>query len=830
VLDVWDVEPGDRSDPQQSDEARILIDAGWDDDNSSNSSEEIIETTTTAPSPPASGANWTCMMGLSCSLAMNSSMLRGSARLVVLSSGICGNNQSKVIDFKGFMMPAEPGIDGKGFWLRSAKTGHPSDEYRVCWSLNPKDFGLSTNVLYYPHDLGMMRLEGPIADNRTVVCTLGFSCILSLDGLGLISKNLLVVQEGPGGCNRGEDSLLASIPGIINPRNPNTDNTTYAIGSAIEKVGHTSYSICWGHNPNGWKQSNVHIGSLIFRGPIGIDVKCTVYRNCTFTLEGPLIQSGDRLRLIINANSGCGQSWNPVINSGNTKLYDNKGLPTSSIILKPQSLKDGISQIVHAQLQVEVPETTIGSRYMMCWCSYLASNDTKINRKCDRVEDFNVQLGTLSVVRVDPTQTLSCPLSKDCTFQVKGHDLGPGDRLLLIDYETNCHEPKVNTFKNVFPFAETPVYISSGGGIFKLGRPIKVGVFRLCFCPNTTNVHCLPAQNEGYGNFHQSAGKLAIRGSDEFLISSSKCLDEAPYKLCSVTLRPERAGRPFTVRIKGWDLKDTDVLQIHKYVAPKLKTYGTELTPDIAVRGPDSHKFTCGTPATHDEVEITERPRWRLEQKPLNKDGSLGEWINEYTYTLLAWPVHIRTPGLFSVCWGLGQYNTSNLTSSQGGASNLLDVQPAPNQHFVEVERLDMTGPMIDQRLPKLEAGVVGTVKLTGRLLRLSDRLTVVPLKVMCGTPAASESFKGVFTPDRQGDGGQIAVLPFVPILQPSNAARGSWVSKLLLTHLVLIVSVGVVDFSAPMERNSISVLPNSTLLDQNLRCSSQSVQRASLT
>jgi hypothetical protein len=185
-------------------------------------------------------ANYSCIMGLSCTLIITGFGMEPTNEIVAVN-GSCGNS-TEVANLTWTRTNGSVNSNGTNatYTFGSPVFGEPGDQYRLCWGHEPvglTDFNFEIDPTY--------GLIGPARGNYS--CTIGEPCTAQIVGFGLNESNMMLMGAF-GKCGEPElmvSSLYFPVTGV------SSDGTTanFSLGTVNFGFIGDMYKLCWAWDP-----------------------------------------------------------------------------------------------------------------------------------------------------------------------------------------------------------------------------------------------------------------------------------------------------------------------------------------------------------------------------------------------------------------------------------------------------------------------------------------------------------------------------------------------------------------------------------------------------
>jgi hypothetical protein len=180
------------------------------------------------------------------------------------------------------------------------------------------------------------------------------------------------------------------------------------------------------------------------------------------------------------------------------------------------------------ELTFELGASRGPGRYKVCYCHDYGD--------CDSPDEYFQTAGELVVVGIDADEDKVCYLEMECKVVLPGSQLNSGDALVVVDGDGDCREI-TRTYGGADGSFDglSSVNFGTTSGVmsvflatradryevtFNLGRPLRVGRFRLCYCSAVEHTFCdaitkeltTNGRTETINLFDDYAGSLSVRG------------------------------------------------------------------------------------------------------------------------------------------------------------------------------------------------------------------------------------------------------------------------------------------------------------------------------
>jgi hypothetical protein len=354
-----------------------------------------------------------CTMGRSCDIAVDGYGLQDTNRIVVISSGQCGDPNAVVatdtwniaspqrrllsatpptsrrlqqVETPGGQQESTPGIlsDGSAdstYTFGTPVVGLPGDNYKLCWS--PEGGGMDDFNVEIDD---IVELVGP--NTLDAECTMGLPCDISVTGFALDdSSSLLVI---PGGSACGSDAAAIArwdasdgTPAVnyldwdsVTPETVADDDASasYDFGTPVEGSPGPIYKICWSHDSLAAADHLVELGVFTLNGPETASFTCYIGGQCSMTIDGYGFETTNSLVIVygpydqINgagtSGAGCGDAYfDPVPPSS--------GVMPASLAQSPATDTFTAEQ---AEYQIGQAFGPVGDHYKLCWAPVPSKN------------------------------------------------------------------------------------------------------------------------------------------------------------------------------------------------------------------------------------------------------------------------------------------------------------------------------------------------------------------------------------------------------------------------------------------------------------------------
>ena len=353
-------------------------------------------------------------------------------------------------------------------------------EYRLCWCAG-------TGILGTPHtcsapehfgvDAGTFTIVGPAPLAQTRTCVAGQPCYLD----GIIGNHLSILDYVEVLDTCGVPSVVPRFPGHGSASLLFSSGAAVSWGVQAVTAAGGNYQLCWcakGRSQftcNQPEDFRAHIGSLLLIGvsPLTQDRTCVSGQICVLQgILGEFLSSSNSIAVL----DTCA-THSPL-----------GGFPDSGIAPLTSS---GQAQWAGTAL------TAAGGQYRLCWCS-------GVTESCSVYEDFNTDMGRLTLVGVVPGQDRTCVSGLTCYLDgIQGQHLLSEDQYAVLD---TCGEPHA---VHRLPSAGLATAVSASGAQLSWGSNVVTaagGQYQLCWCAG-----------DGYdcgtsAHFRVPVGRLTIVG------------------------------------------------------------------------------------------------------------------------------------------------------------------------------------------------------------------------------------------------------------------------------------------------------------------------------
>lgn len=274
--------------------------------------------------------------------------------------------------------------DQMGYKFATPFANQPSKKYQLCWDQDPPN-GVPVNAgiyQFYRVAVGTFTMNGPY-QGQSISCSLGSSCTVQVEGIGLKDTNrLMVISAFGGSCGSippNTPMLPAAMEGLNNPRLVTNDifDNKYDLGRVSAGGSYSEcrvaeprelcigyhYRMCWSHggdlNAAGDWPYLVDIGTFALVGVYGTySVECVLGSVCAFSIYGLNLERKNKV-LIIDSSTTCGD-MDPQI-----AKFDGLHNPRSaSLVSNVPAIAGGRME---ATYQLGVGNSGILGTYRLCW-------------------------------------------------------------------------------------------------------------------------------------------------------------------------------------------------------------------------------------------------------------------------------------------------------------------------------------------------------------------------------------------------------------------------------------------------------------------------------
>jgi len=453
-----------------------------------------------------------CKMTKECTLDVTGYMIaKVSSILFLPSSSTCGEVSPTFPDWVGVIGGAvswEPKVnplvegdfvsedhaDVARYEFGVPTGGITAIDFRICFSQT----GATTGD--HRTELGTLIMSGPFVEPSPFTCTMGITCMVTIDGAALAGQNKLVMLK-QGECGSSTD-LVDFAPFTPNP-GVQGDFKTYNFGRCTDGVPGT-YTICWAYEDlAGLTEYKFRVGQVTMRGPYAAATGCILSLPCSFTLAGVLLEEGNEVT-ILKKDQTCGANGAQKANWANMV-----------------EVKKADSSLLYS---FGTPTQGAPGEYKLCF----AFLDT---------EDPIVNVGTFTMSGPTHPRLYECRLTKLCSITLEGVNLVTTNKVAIKLATDSCGD---NAAAVVFRDVTNPQTVSVGTsgkfdyyefGISSSGLP---GTYRLCWGQNPSSI----------ADYNVDLGDLVVYGAGTLGLST-----------CTL-------GLPCPVRIMGLGLIHDNALAI----------------------------------------------------------------------------------------------------------------------------------------------------------------------------------------------------------------------------------------------------------------------------
>ena len=369
---------------------------------------------------PSSGQNFSCTLGSDCilTLAGYSQPTSPAYYQVVITAGSCGTGLTAA-SFSGTFENPRAVWDNENDNYYEMRIGTDADttaSYKVCWAANPAS--LNDYILY----VGDFVMNGPTT-GMSHSCTMGKSCVVTLQGSGFSQNNALLVAVGASGvCPLLVDSLVSSFgSSFVHPMTPQSSPyTQFSFGSPVSAHDNqpgSGYRLCWSNSPTQTPPAktnadySIDAGLFTLNGPVQSNHQCVMTLPCQITLTGSGLTLGAHGLYLLDEGASCGTGAYLANASGG-----NWTNPASASGDSLDTFAFGIST-----------EGLPNSNYVICW-GFGASNQV----------DYNVYVGTFELGGPDLLTGSTCVKGEICVITLTGIAFANTNKILIVDVGSAC--------------------------------------------------------------------------------------------------------------------------------------------------------------------------------------------------------------------------------------------------------------------------------------------------------------------------------------------------------------------------------------------------------
>jgi hypothetical protein len=596
---------------------------------------------------PVLHASMTCVSGQPCVIDnMLGQHLMDGDRLLALDS--CGTYAGSLV----------PKFSQSGLTVNAATSGASVDWgsfaitaaggiYQLCWCA----VGFSCSIAEdYRVSMGTLSIRGPspIVQDRTCISGLpcSFEGMHGLDILGNSAQDVSAIRIVASGVSHFEVShgLTSSINGswtmltcFCDANVSSCDATVSGVSECFLNMSLTSPF---------WKLSFLPAPHADY--PIIHEVQLysregwvSLNRLTVVDVSAPPLSGSFAEYHLVDGNnatkwaSGPGGPWEIVLSAHETDHI--MVLATCGMASPGSPNLESLGSIVAEQPQViygpaaalptitwgSHPITAQGGLYRMCWCAHTSG--------CSTTEDFQVDLGRLTIIGPSPTNHRTCVSGQICALDgLTGQHLSDSDRIFILGTcGIKSMIPRMTSVGTRF------TVFSSGSNILSTIEPTAAGgTYRLCWCAGVASQCTLASE------FRVDAGALTLVGVAP-LRQHRTCVSG---QTCSL--------RGFT----GFVSKQDRFLALDTCgIATSLARQSTFMAPQA------ENRVTCNATAPIDEF-----------------NNSLCVPTGNTTWTTLEWQsMSSAAGGQYRLCWCTGiMCSSSEAYRVDAGQFTLIGVSP----------------------------------------------------------------------------------------------------------------------------------------------------------
>ena len=327
-------------------------------------------------------------------------------------------------------------------------------KYRLCWCSGA---GLCDMSEQHRVDVGTLFVLGPSPLSQDWTCISGQTCRLhGVDGQGLKVSDAFAVLE-----TCGKEGVPDGFPeGVLNSDSDPSGELILSFRADSITAASSEYRLCWcasevtSYSTSSSATTDFGQLRILGPGPLHQDRTCVSGQTCRISgITGTGMIAGDLF--IVQDTCGLADAL-----SG----FPARGFPTTAD-------SSGV-----AIVWGNIPVTSAGGLYRLCWCSGLVTTG------CFNARDFSVDVGALTLIGTSPLeQYKTCVAGMTCEISgLSGQHLSSLDQYLLLE---TCGEASssASEYACTFESFEGPGKASSAKWISSL-VPLIGGEYRLCWC------------------------------------------------------------------------------------------------------------------------------------------------------------------------------------------------------------------------------------------------------------------------------------------------------------------------------------------------------------
>ena len=481
---------------------------------------------------PVSSEGRTCISGRACFLdGFRGQYLLDTDRAFVMDT--CGHQVARGFDSQGAGLVQSIGTVQ---WASQPITA-TGGRYRLCWCSLINSSAVSTNVSGNPipceaahvdgflTDVGTLHILGPNPFSQSWTCVAGESCKISgIQGFGLSDSDSIMVLQT---CSTA--ALVPRFPMFGQAETVFNKGSEAAWITEVSAAGGT-YQLCWcseqelDGNITGCTapEHAVSFGTLTILGPSPLWQLATCISGQSCRVDGMTGLDWTQATDFIAVMNTCGVT-------SAIPRWGNEGI--AEIFLGVDSGASFAWQ--YAAI------SAAGGNYRLCWCGTSAnhsleqealqivnsfnssskvlhaSNTTPTSSRCERLSDFKVDFGRLSLLGPDLT-SFTCVAGQSCRID----SIYGSSSLFYYNYVV------LDTCGFVKGFVDfLTVNSSETDGSVSFGVGAVGGEYRLCWCPTSRNLsECQRAED-----FRVDVAEITVIGpnphsQDHTCISGNTCV------------------------------------------------------------------------------------------------------------------------------------------------------------------------------------------------------------------------------------------------------------------------------------------------------------------
>jgi len=288
-----------------------------------------------------------------------------------------------------------------------------------------------------------------------VVCTLGETCHVRLNGTSIRDVNGLKIVRSIYGCIAPQKiPYMATFENMSNPQSAcireigikpgyraihvwDMGRPTRGVFAAVKytEPGPGVYTICWGSDPlnNETYDSldeayHVDAGYFIMMGPFAMDFECSLHFPCVFKISGIGLADTNRILFIESALGRCGMP--------NVQLPDAEW----SGVINPSSVQDGGGSVYNLY-SVGTATGKSGASHRLCWAHDPPEHYDDFTPITDWSSEFRVEIDP-DFFWVRFTAVVQCVVGRECIITVYGVGMAPTNQIMLVTPHSECGSPQ----------------------------------------------------------------------------------------------------------------------------------------------------------------------------------------------------------------------------------------------------------------------------------------------------------------------------------------------------------------------------------------------------